>query len=147
MRRHAFFERWHRLTGLSSLIFSSAAVAVFIAPHTKYATWLAALIAIIQAIDLMFETQKRASLHADLRRRYVSLEPTLAASQELAETEYAEAKNSIALIELDEPPIKETLIALAQNDAATVSGYTEEDNPDTFTPLNWFQAHFPNLCP
>ena len=147
MRRQAFFEKWHRFTGLVSLVLSSAAVWAFIGPHSKYATGLADFIAITQAIDLMFETQKRSNLHAELRRRYVALEPALAESQELSEECYADRKGKIAMIELDEPPIKDTLIALAQNEAATVSGYTKDDNPETFTDLKWFQTHFPNLCP
>lgn len=148
MRRQGFFERWHRVTGVLSLIFSSAAVVSFVGgPTTHYATIMAAIVAITQAIDLMFETQKRATLHADLRRRYVLLEPDLLASSKLTEPQYAKIKRKIASIEIDEPPLRETLIALAQNEAAEVSGYTREDNPASFTELNWWQRHFPNLNP
>lgn len=144
LRRQAFFDRWHRLTGVVSLVFSSAAVVTMLKSPAAAAV-VAAIVAVVQAFDLMFETRKHGDLHRDLRNRYLALEPELADTTELTEAECLAFRQRIASIEIDEPPPRRTLLELCQNEAAIVSGYTREDQPDSFTDLNWFQLHFPNI--
>ena len=54
-RRQDFYERWHRMTGVISLVLSSTAVMAFFQSAVA-ASVASALVAIAQALDLMFET-------------------------------------------------------------------------------------------
>lgn len=148
MYRQAFFERWHRLTGVLSLSFSSAAIATIVADISNpLGTTLAAIVAIAQAFDMMFETNKRAIIHADLKRRYTILEPKLIPAVELSTDDCIAMKQEVAAIEIEEPPIKKTLMNYTQNEVLDILGYSEEDedNKGAFTKLRWPKTAFPNF--
>jgi|TARA_R100000501_G_scaffold13195_1_gene24196 hypothetical protein len=144
LRRQQFFDRWHRLTGVLSLVLSSAAVWAML-KEFRMAEYSAATVALLQAIDLVFETRKHADLHNSLRQRYVVLEPEVAGVDEVSYEEYKKLKSDIARIEIDEPPLKSILLAISQNEAAEVSSFSEEDYPSSYTRVGWFKALFANI--
>lgn len=145
MRRQGFYEQWHRFTGVMTLLLGSAAFVTLLKQHELVAMIATSSVAILQALDLIFETRKRADLHRDLRKRYLTIEPDISACKEIAKEQYCEIKRTIALIEVDEPPLRRAVLAISQNEALEVSGYTREDNPKSFTDLKWYHKLTPNL--
>lgn len=147
LRRQAFFEKWHRITGVISLVFSSAAVFAFF-QEAKLAGAAAAIVAVAQALDLMFETRKHSEVHRELRQRYQRIEPELLAFESLDEKRYSKFMKRVSSIEIDEPPVKATLLLLCQNEAGVVTGHDPSVQvSDWYTKLNWLQRTFPNLLP
>jgi hypothetical protein len=141
MRRQQFFEKWHRLTGVVSLVFSTSAIAV-ITNNTFGGIVCSAIVAIFQCFDLIVDTRGKAELHNSLRRKYIQ------ASTELIDlkSNYNDASNndidkSIKIIEMSEPPIKKILLELAHNDACRSLGYDKEN----LHSVNWFVAKTCNI--
>ena len=137
MRRQAFFERWHRLTGIVSLIGGSAAFATITTPDV--AKVFAASIAIVQAVDLMVDTRKYAELHKDLRRRYLTLEASLGTAGSFTEEDHHRANHERKLIESEEPPIRQVLVALCQNQTLEVIGLSPEERPESYTKVGFIK--------
>lgn len=145
MRRQDFFDRWHRSTSVLTLFLGSAAVVTILSSMNNLSLIGAALIALLQAIDLIFETRKSADLYSNLRSKYLKLEPSLSALYGLTPKDYKKYKEKIAKIEMDEPPIRRAVLAISQNEAAEVSGYSRKDNPDSFTTLKWYHKVAPHF--
>lgn len=147
MRRAAFYSLWHRLTGLFSLIFGSAAFASIIGENSAISVWLSAGIVVAQSLDLMFETAKNSITHEILRQKYIKLESKLLHKAELSTEEYRSAQQDIKHLEIEEPPIKRWLLRECVNTALDVSGYNKDD-PDEATHyqrINWFQRIFKHV--
>lgn len=143
MRRQAFFEAWHRATGVVSLLAGSSAVVAVTGNLPLLTGVMAALVALAQAIDLMVDTRKYANLHNDLRRRYLEIEPELLDCQALTESEYRSVWGRIKTIEADEPPIRPYVADLCHNDVLHVAGYSTDEA--IFARTHWLKrlfAHF-----
>jgi len=140
MHRQAFFERWHRLTGIISLAGGSTAVVSVLA-NPMLAKAAGAAIALSQAVDLMVDTRKQAELHRDLRRRYTLLEPRLTDTH-LEQSELATINENIKNIEIEEPPIKHWLMGLCQNETLTVMGRSQATDPESWTHIGWIRRLF-----
>lgn len=143
MKRQAFFERWHRLTGIVSLVGgSSAVVAIASSTNNITAAALAATIAIAQCIDLIVDTRKNADLHRDLRCRYTGLEAKLLKST-AKNSEYLEAiTQEVKIIERDEPPLKITLMNVCQNELIQFMGYKKEECSESWSKVGMFGKVF-----
>lgn len=141
MRRQQFFEKWHRSTGVISLIFSTSAIAV-ITKNTELGIICSAIVAIFQCFDLIIDTRGKAELHNSLRREYIQVNTKLIENK----TTYSDSSNvdiekMIKVIEMNEPPVKKVLLELAHNDVCRSFGYDK----NKFHTVNWFVARTCNL--
>jgi hypothetical protein len=134
-RRRRFFENWHRLTSASAVIFGSATVASLISTtNSRIALWLAALVAVLGAIDLIVGTSRQAWLHADLAKRFFGLEKELNNSQK-TEAELIRLKNLRLDIEMEEPPVLHVLNKICDNDMVRAMGYKDSE----LLVIKWYQ--------
>jgi hypothetical protein len=109
-KRRAFVETLHRLTGALTVLLASAVLFDIARPGDTPA-WLlalAAVAAVLSAFDLVSGYSSRANRHADLKRRFVALEPGILAADTADATWQRLAANRLA-IEADEPPIYRAL--------------------------------------
>lgn len=141
MRRQQFFESWHRMTGVFSLVFSTSAIAVITA-NTNLGIVCAAVVALLQCIDLILDTRGKALLHNELRRNYIMLNSDmLDFDDNPTRIQHRSILKSIKEIEIKEPPVKKVLLEVAHNDACRSLGYPKQ----SFHDINWFVANTCNL--
>ena len=139
MARQQFFGKWHKVTSALSLAFSTSAVATLMS-NTKVGMVCAAIVAVLQALDLVIETRKNSELHNELRREYLSLETELYHHPEgLTDAEYSNFQTRIKAIELKEPPIMRTVLLLSKNDVHSVFGLEGKAE------ISWWKRQFANI--
>lgn len=107
-----------------------------------------AFVAVLVAIDLVSGTVEKATLHADLYRRFIHLEKRMLNPGSL-NSEALTSIESVQLdIEMDEPSVYHALNRSCHNEILRSEG-----RPELFETLNWFHRtfrnllHFPNLPP
>lgn len=125
--RQSFFSNFHRVTSVLSLIFSTSAVASIMQNQTL-ATISAAFVAILQCIDLIFDTRGKAILHMELKNEYLNLMKILKKNsnkEKLKNELLNELQVSIHSIEIKEPPVKKYLLEIAHNDTCKNLGYED----------------------
>ncbi|MHB8123752.1 MAG: hypothetical protein ACYDG4_16565 [Desulfuromonadaceae bacterium] len=125
-RRQMFFDSLYKWTQVLSLISGSATVAVVIAKYTDCAIWLAAMVAIFSAFNLIFGFSGSARLHNDLARRFSELEKRIIRDQNPSMESIASFEVDRLDIEMVEPPILKTLDLLCHNELCRALGYGEE---------------------
>jgi hypothetical protein len=141
MRRQSYFDTWHRITSALSLIFSTSAVAVFI-NDSKLGAVLVAVVAIVQCIDLIVDTRGKATLHNDLRSKYLMLEHELLSyGTKLTDDQFQTIMMKIKTIEIHEPPVRKLLLEVCSNDVARRLGCKLSD----LTPIGWLKRNTANL--
>ena len=116
MRRRRFYEVWNTITVATAVVGGSSAVAAFFAQLPAGGQWtpiiLSGIVAIIGAIDLAVGTGRRADLHGDLARQFISLEQRFAHGRNLEDVEHEEIVKARLQIEASEPPVMRLLDAL-----------------------------------
>ncbi|NRA56260.1 MAG: hypothetical protein HRU23_19125 [Gammaproteobacteria bacterium] len=141
MRRQQFFETYHRVTGVLSLIFSTSAVAAIVG-NTEYGVILAGIVAILQCLDLIVDTRGKGDIHNGLRREYLMLNHELLGYGEaLTDEQLVAIGKKITSIEIGEPPVKKILLEIARNDASRNLGCAD----DQLLKINWFKANTANF--
>lgn len=140
MRRQSYFDTWHRITSAFSLIFSTSAIAVF-TNQTYLGTILVAFVAVLQCIDLIVDTRGNATLHNDLRSKYLMLEHELLGyGTELTEEQFQTLMMKIKTIEIHEPPVRKLLLEVCYNDVSRRLGFNSND----LIPIGWFKRNTAN---
>ncbi|MBZ9665771.1 hypothetical protein H3221_013520 [Pseudomonas sp. LMG 31766] len=141
MRRSAFFTRWSRVSSFVGVFFGSAAAVTFfvamVENSEKIAALLAAIVALVSAIELVVGVTQRAWLHNDLRRRFLDIEEKMQANPLMPMRSINELKACIRRIEADEPPTMEALELMVRNEVI-VSMYEYEDRSIYYIPLPWW---------
>jgi hypothetical protein len=141
MRRQSYFDAWHRITSALSLIFSTSAVAVF-TDKTSLGAMLIAVVAIVQCIDLIVDTRGKATLHNDLRSKYLMLEHELLGyGVKLTEDQSQTIMMKIKTIEIHEPPVRKLLLEVCSNDVARRLGCKLSD----LIAIGWFKRNTANM--
>jgi len=139
MRRQAFFMRWSRFTSFVGVMFGSAAAAALLSPlPTTVAAVLAIVVAGVSAFDLVVGTGQHASLHNDLRKRYLDLTSEITTVKPANLDAIGQVFARIKRIELDEPPTMPALEILAYEDTVR-SIYNGDDAPKHLTKLSFFK--------
>jgi len=141
MNRQRYFETRSRMITALSLIFSSAAVAVFTESATysgfSLAQWFAATVAFLQAWELVISSSSLAIKHDSLRRSHIHLETDLRTyGDSLTLAEEAKLIEKRHNIEVDEPPIIRSLQVLCRNKVAIANGAKCEEK--LWWGANWF---------
>lgn len=122
-RRRAFFEQLHRLTAVLTVLMAGSVLFDIGKPGAP-AVWLTALAviaALLAAIDMVVGYASRASLHRDLKQRFVDLEMDVLARGDSPEVWTAHRLARLA-IERDEPPIYRALDLLCYNELLIAEG-------------------------
>ncbi len=132
-RRVAFFDWWHKITLFTGIVLGSGAAVAFIGEfgYTLSAVIAALLIAVCNALDLVYGVSTKARQHADLRRRFVDLETALEKNPDCEEhlRHIQAVRNDI---EADEPPTKKMVVQLAANAYYYANGFTDSEVPIPF---------------
>lgn len=146
--RRRFYLNFRTAINFFTVIAGSAIVASSVAVSPSHLMLWAAgsVVAILALLDLAVGTADKATLHADLYRRFIGLEKRLLNS----EKQSAEALDSIESdqldIEMDEPSIYHALNRSCHNELLRSEG-----RPELFETLSWSHRtfknvfHFPNL--
>ena len=127
-RRVAFFDWWHKFTLFIGILLGSGAAVVFIGEfgYTLAAVIAALLITLFNALELVYGVSTKASLHSDLRRRFVDLETALEENPACEEhlRHIQAVRNDI---EADEPPTKKVVVQLSANAYCYAKGFTDKE--------------------
>ena len=92
------------------------------------ATISAAVVAILQCIDLIFDTRGKSILHMELKNEYLNQMKILkknSSKEKLSDELLDELQVYIHGIEMKEPPVKKYLLEIAHNDTCKHLGYKE----------------------
>ena len=108
-RRERFYEIWSSITIFVMIFGSSSAVAASLIGLQESLGWLHTAISIIIAVFGAAEvavgiTARRANIHADLARRFITLEKRFVHGRNLEDAEFEELACERLEIELLEPP-------------------------------------------
>lgn len=137
--RVRFFTRWERILSFLSVIAGTSIAATILASGP---TWVsltfAAIITVLQAIDLVVGIGARARLHIDLSRRFVVLEREFVEHDISAESLTARRLG----IESDEPPALRWLDIMCHNE---LSRSIYGDKAAIYR-VSWFVRLFANWC-
>ena len=122
-RRRSYFEACHGFTAAVQVISGSTAVAVLLskgAALNEFGIYLAAVPPLLAAIDLVFGTTRRATLHSVLGRQFSQLEADMVPHENDVESVTQEVlarfKTCRLRIESDEPPKLRVIDLLSHND-------------------------------
>lgn len=143
-RRRALFDGLVIVTNTVAVIFSSAAMWVFWSKTDPlYGVYAAMLVTVFSAINLVVSASQRARLHADLARRFFTLEREIVLAAEETE-EFRRTWMAKRLeIEAEEPAILRVVDTLCHNELAHAMGYGREQRKS----VPWYlhlTGHFSN---
>lgn len=151
-RRRAFFERLHQITGGLTVLLAGSVLFDLARPGDTPA-WLSVLAvtaALLSAWDIVAGYASKATLHRDLKCRFVDLEIAIF-SADMAETTWIAHRLKRLAIERDEPPIYRALDTLCHNDLMVAEGFDRKAAENHFAKLNAWQRitrhifHWANL--
>lgn len=138
--REAFFQRIAAFSTFATLIAGSGVVAALLGQAAPWlAIALAALVAVLQAMELSFQISASARLHASLAAEFLSLDRTLARLPRVSDATLRELRAEIAAIEIREPPVKRYLDLICHNQVAVMIGSNDIE------PLTFWQRHLANV--
>lgn len=119
-RRRSYFETWHTCIAATQVVCGSSGVAALFADATAVGLFLTAVPPLLAAVDLVFGTTRRATLHAGLGRQFSQLEadmvPCEGEAEGLDDGSLAEFQRRRLAIEADEPPKLRVVDLLSHND-------------------------------
>ncbi|PAJ71628.1 hypothetical protein CJF42_25705 [Pseudoalteromonas sp. NBT06-2] len=119
MLRQQFFSKWHRITGILTLVFSTSAVLA-ITNNTQFGVACMAFVAILQAIDLYVDSRGNSDKHNAFKQEYINFEKDLIRYPDgLTEEQNKDFQIRLKEIELKEPPPMRTLLEIVNNDVAS----------------------------
>jgi hypothetical protein len=144
-RRRAFFDGWVLITNAVSVIFGSAAMWVFWSKaNLDWGVYAALIVTFFSAINLVVGAGQRARLHADLARRFFSLEKEIISMADPTEEQRRLLMGKRLEIEADEPPVLRVVDVMCHNELADAMGF---DRPKDFYTIPWYlylTGHFTN---
>lgn len=127
--RERFFNSWSNLFSFISLLSGSAVVVSLLSSAPSWVALTAgALVAIIQAIELIGQLAKKARDHNGFASEFSALERYMALRNELDNFDLREIKADILSIEAREPPVKRYLDLICHNQVARAIGSTDVAN-------------------
>ena len=122
-RRRSCFESWHGCIAAVQVVSGSSAIAALVAEGAALGAigiYLAAVPPLLAAVDLVFGTTRRATLHAGIGRQFSQLEADMVAHEadrdSVTAATLASFKKRRLAIEADEPPKLRVVDLLSHND-------------------------------
>jgi hypothetical protein len=116
-RRRAL-ERWNRTFNFLIVVLGAAAVGDMLSKFGMDQTFVGLAVAVIGALQLVFDFGRQARDHQSLQRDYYALLADIAAEVDESDIKLAEWYSRMIRITGDEPPNLRALDARAYNDAA-----------------------------
>nr|SHO02354.1 Putative uncharacterized protein [Moritella viscosa] len=138
MHMQNFYSRFGKLVTAFTLILSTSAGAAVISTTPEVAKFSAFSAAILQIIELVMDSKSKTSLHTTLRQRYIVLESELYQYEYLdinAADKYRRVKASI---EVEETPVKLSIMERCHNELVQVHKLDEKDKQN----INLFRRMF-----
>jgi hypothetical protein len=133
-RRQAFYERADSLVNALNLIIGSGAVLAIIQSAPNWVVVVSsATVAILSLINITMRSSAMASLHAQLKQRYIGLLIRLEkldgpkVSEESFRKELRKLREARLLIEVEEPTIFRVVHVMAHNELLMAQGYDDAD--------------------
>lgn len=123
--RRRFFDNLNTTSQLISIIAGSATVFAVIS-NLGIAPYVAAVVTIFSAFNLVVSPTRKSILHADLAKRFIDLEESITGTEVVTEREIREFKRQRLRIERDEPVVLRCLDTLCHNEQLRADGYGEE---------------------
>ena len=135
--RDRFFQSCaHKISFLSLLSGSSVIVTLLAQGPDWLVVVTAALIAVLQAIDLIGGLAGKARLHSSFATDYAAIERELAAAVSQSSAKLKTFRHRYLEIEMREPPVKRYLDLICHNQVARAHGSDDVEN------LTWYQRTF-----
>lgn len=133
-RRQAFYERADSLVNALNLIIGSGAVLAIVKSAPDWIIVLSsALVAVLSLINITMRSSAMASLHAQLKQRFIGLLIRLeqledfSGSDELFKKQLRKVREARLLIEVEEPTIYRVVHVMANNEIMMAHGYDESE--------------------
>jgi len=143
-RRVRFFDFIRKGISILTLLSGSGAIITAIAlAGTAYIIIASATVAILSAIDLIFDPAGYARLHNDLKRRFINLESEMTLEGK-SQSNINRLTSTRLAIEADEPPVLRILDIICHNEMLRSMGY-DRSHFISITPMQRFFSHFANL--
>lgn len=120
--RRRTLERWSRLFNFAVVVLGATAVGDFLKDYGQSQQFVGLAVAIIGAMQLVFDFGRQARDHQGLQREYYKLLADIDAAIEPTLENCAEWQSRIILITAEEPPTLKAVDAKAYNDAIDSSG-------------------------
>ncbi|PSU97847.1 hypothetical protein C0W80_16105 [Photobacterium leiognathi subsp. mandapamensis] len=120
MHMQNFYGKFGKFVTAFTLILSTSAGAAVMATTVEAAKIAAFSAAILQIIELVMDSKSKNSLHTVLRQRYINLETELSKFEYLTNIEAAKFNSIRAMIEVDEPPITNSVMTKCHNELVKV---------------------------
>lgn len=140
-RRRMFFDRLHLLSSAVGVVFGSATIISLLSSFgTLYTVLSASVVTVFSTVDLVVGSAQMARLHADLARRFITLEKKIITAV-CDQTELTKLVAERLDIEADEPPVLRVLDSLCHNELMRAMGYEKE----RFLTILWYQRLFAQI--
>lgn len=137
-RRKRFYELWSTTTTTLALLFGSATFFSMINDRKELQTLAAALVTLTASLDLVIGFSRKACLHEELKKRFISLEMKAAAGATINDLQMERLA-----IEAEEPPVMKALNVICHNELMIADGF-DSSSPGYF-PLPWYKEQTANL--
>lgn len=125
-KRRRFFETCQRLSSATSVLFGSAAIVTVLKWNGNTETIIAAaIVTVVSTFDLVIGFGRQAWLHADIARRFITLQQDMLFSETTAENLKKFERERLD-IEKDEPPVRQVLDLLCHNELLIAEDYERD---------------------
>lgn len=144
--RRRFFDRWHRVTMLATIVGGSATIVSVAQQRPAIATALAAAVSVAGALDMVIGYAGRAREHHDLVRGFSALERDMVATLTPTGDDVARCTGRRLDLEAEEPATLRLLDSQCHNDLAYALGYDARQ----IVPLRWYHrllAQYVDMAP
>lgn len=124
-RRIVFFDALYKWTQAGAVVTGSATVAFAVSSYAGagVTAFLAAMVAVFSALNLVFRFAESARIHSDFVQKYTDLEKRMTAlKNQTAETARPFVLERLA-IEAMEPPVLRTLDMICHNELCRAMGH------------------------
>lgn len=139
--RRRSFERWNRVFNFAVVALGGAAVAnVF---PTGSGLYLSGAVAVVGALQLVFDLGGSARTHQALQRDYFALIAEIEEAPECTDDLCRHWEGKLIRITADEPPVLRALDAKAYNDAIDALEWGEGER----LVLKWYHYFFATIYP
>lgn len=124
--RRRWFERWNRWFNFLVVVLGAAAVGDLLAVFVYGQAYLGLAVAVIGALQLVFDFGGNARDHQTLQREYYHLLADIEANLDPSIEDCAAWRGRMVRITADEPPVLRALDAKAYNDAIDALGVLKD---------------------
>lgn len=128
-RRQAYYERSHHVATVVSFVGGSGAVVAALQQvDPTVLALIAALVSAVSAIDIISRNAENAWKHADLKKRFISLESKQLKTDTTKNDSLPSLVRTRLQIESEEPPVHRALDIMCHNELLQAMGHKPDPN-------------------